>query len=288
MKKKFWSLFTKKYIYINIVAAIAVVVFLVWMVFQALNSYTRHGEFVVLPDFRGISIDSLEKYAAQEDFRTTVLDSVFDLKLEPGSVYIQNPVAGSKVKKGRMIYTTIIATISEKTELPNLDDLSLRQAIKELEAVKLFVKNIEIVQGFDNNAVQAVRLDTAVLAAGDTLVINSQLTLVASRKNPEGSIRIPLLFGMTPKQARIAIHQAAFNHGTFYYPEGDSLLQESALRVYKQVPLWSHYANAKPGSSIELYFCKLEDQPFDSIRLVLQQRPTIQDSIVDGFIINQE
>jgi len=66
---------------------------------------------------------------------------------------LQNPMPGSKVKQGRHVYLTIVAQTPELVLMPNLKNLSLRQALVTLESNELFVGELEYVQYFARNAV---------------------------------------------------------------------------------------------------------------------------------------
>ena len=65
-----------------------------------------------------------------------------------GSVIIQDPVAGSHVKRYRKIYLTTVTVLPEKVLMPDLIDLSLRQATATLETYGLKLDQAEAIEWF--------------------------------------------------------------------------------------------------------------------------------------------
>ncbi len=144
--KKFW-------INIGLMAAISLVVLLIC--FLLLGTYTRHGKYVEVPDFTKMNAGELSdsRYAADFDFE--VVDSVYFADASGGSVVKQDPLPGVMVKKDRTIYLTVATSHADKIKMPNLKDLSLRQATSLLETFGLKVGSLEYVADFAQNAVYA-------------------------------------------------------------------------------------------------------------------------------------
>ncbi|MDL2222383.1 PASTA domain-containing protein, partial [Parabacteroides sp. OttesenSCG-928-N08] len=57
-----------------------------------------------------------------------MIDSVFSKDVAPGSVVELVPKAGSKVKEGRIVFVTINALTAQMGRIPEVEDLSFRQA----------------------------------------------------------------------------------------------------------------------------------------------------------------
>ena len=56
--KEFFSFKANKYFWLNLMAMVAVVCLLFFGVLKWLDSYTRHGEAVVVPNVKGMTIES--------------------------------------------------------------------------------------------------------------------------------------------------------------------------------------------------------------------------------------
>jgi beta-lactam-binding protein with PASTA domain len=172
----FRFLFSKKFLkhFIGIIVLGAI---LVWVILFVLKIYTRHGDYLQVPDFSGMTIDQVTANSDFDKYRFVVVDSVFDLTRPKGTVLNQDPYPGSRVKEGRMIYLTIVSVIPEKTTMPDLKNLSLRQAVSTLRSLGLKVGAIQYVPAFDEDAVQQQRYNGDVIAPGTRLDKGSRIDL---------------------------------------------------------------------------------------------------------------
>jgi len=139
MKKTFWKTgeFWKT-IALMIVASFLIIV----LTFLSLRIFTRHGQSFIVPDLTGLTMNHLGMLERDYGFRFKVIDSVFDETQPAGTIIRQNPWPGSTVKRGRQFYVTLVATMPDMVRMPNLVDLSLRQATSQLQALGLNVGTI--------------------------------------------------------------------------------------------------------------------------------------------------
>lgn len=159
-------------------AALAgVVAVLLWIIFMLLGSYTHHGKYLMVPDFAGKTLSQVEADESNKDFEFVIVDSVFDMKKTKGTILRQDPYPSSKVKANRKIYLTVVSTIPEKTSMPDLRDLTLRQAISTLESVGLVKGKISYIRTFDEDAVQQQFYNGKVIAAGTKLDKGTEIDL---------------------------------------------------------------------------------------------------------------
>lgn len=161
----------------HLLGMIVIVSALVWIVLFALKIYTQHGTYYIVPDYTGKTIDEVMVGNESSKFDFVVIDSVFDLKKPKGTVLHQDPYPDSKVKENRKIYLTIVSFVPEKTSMPDLKFLTLRQAINTLESCGLKTGKILYVPAFDADAVQQQRYDGRVIAAGTHLDKGSLIEL---------------------------------------------------------------------------------------------------------------
>ena len=118
--------------HLGLAAAIAVIIVVLTLLW--LSIYTRHGQSYPVPDLYGLSIEEAEKVVKDNKLRFQVIDSVYTNIVPRGCVVEQNPVAGFEVKKNRRIMVSINAFKPEMVEMPNLLDLSKRQALALIES----------------------------------------------------------------------------------------------------------------------------------------------------------
>ena len=102
-----------------------------------IDGYTRHGSEIKMPDYIGMDSRELIQENLSEDFIIVVSDYIFDKSTPPGIVLKQNPTPDEMVKKGRKVYLTVASSEPPKVKMPQLQDVSLRQAEIMLKAIGL-------------------------------------------------------------------------------------------------------------------------------------------------------
>ena len=112
----------------NIVLAFLILFFGTIIIMQVLKIYTRHNHILTVPDLAGLTLEDAVRTARESDMRVEVFDSVFMTDFERGTVVEQHPVAGFKVKKNRKIFLTMNAVNAARVAMPDLVDLTFRQA----------------------------------------------------------------------------------------------------------------------------------------------------------------
>lgn len=150
---------------------------LLWITFYSLSWYTKHSDYIVVPDFRGQLISDVVRGDKYNDFKFAINDSIFDSEKSKGSILSQDPYPGSRVKHNRMVYLTIVSLIPEKTAMPDLKDLSLRQAQSMLESSGLKLGKLIFIRSFDEDAVQNQLMGNKIIAAGTRLDKGSVIDL---------------------------------------------------------------------------------------------------------------
>ena len=161
--KEFFSFKNNRFFWLNLIAMVVVIVAAAWGTLQWLDSYTRHGEAVVVPDVKGIA---------------------------PGAILEQNPAGGSKVKSGRTVYLTVNADSAPKVAIPDvMDNSSLRQAEAKLRALGFKITEPEYISG-EKDWVYSIKYRGRDLKAGEKVPHEAVLTLTVGNGNetmPEDS-----------------------------------------------------------------------------------------------------
>ncbi len=196
-----------------------------------------------------------------------MIDSIFDTRNPKGSVVIQNPPAGSVVKAGRKVYITLVAFSKEKVEMPDLIDLSLRQAVNSLRAKGLRVNELRYVEDFAANAVLEQLYDEEVIEEGAIIDKGAGIDLVVGLGS-DNYAPVPFLIGLNLHDAEDAINKASFNVGTIYYLDGEDPVHS---RVYRQQPAWSENSRLFKGNTINISL--RSDLDFDFGTLIREMRP---------------
>ena len=182
-------LFSKKFLK-HLLIAIGILILLLWLTFKSLSWYTKHSDYIIVPDFRGQYIHEVLGSVDNRNYQFSIIDSIFDSEKSSGSILSQDPYPGSKVKKNRMIYLTITTVIPEKTTMPDLRDLTLRQAQTMLESSGLKLGRILYIRSFDEDAVQNQLFEGHSIRAGTVLDKGSSIDLTVGMGAKAAEIRM--------------------------------------------------------------------------------------------------
>lgn len=245
---RFHFLKEKKF-YINLLIILLLCVALLWLTFRLLNSYTRHDKVYTMPDFVGQDFQQV-KHDYHKDFNFILIDSVYPKGQQPGSIYQQDPLPGSKIKKGRNVYAIIVAVTPEKTVMPNVKGISLREAIGRLESSGLDVDHLEYVTyDYKNNIIEQY-YQGAPIAKGTELVKGSKIMLRVGIGNDKSNVKVPNLIGKSAYETKKMLNLAGLNIGVETREDNDSL---QYMCVRKMSPGPSSGA-VKPGTYIDVWY----------------------------------
>ncbi len=170
----------KNPIILNLILAAVAVIALIFIVLQWLDSYTQHNQAVVVPDVKGLSVEEAAVFFDNNNLRYNVIDSVFSKEVPPGSIVEVVPSPGSKVKEGRILFVTINATTAQMAAIPEVEDLSFRQAYALLKSLGFNTIETEYVPGDYKDLAIAVEMNGNGLRVGQQIPLSSRLTLIVS------------------------------------------------------------------------------------------------------------
>ena len=259
--------------------AIALGIFILWAVLFSMDKFTRHGDVYIVPDFTGMTIPTIVDQNYTDFFDLVVLDSVYDNNAEKGSVVMQHPLPGSKVKQGRHIYLTIVSESPEKVFMPNLRNLSLRQALVTLESVNLNAGYLNYVKYFARNAVVEQLIDGEPVETGTELIKGSTIDLKVGKGDLMITVPIPVLIAKKKDEVKKALNYAYLNVGEEYYLDGEDT---TYARAYKTKPSPFEDIELEPGDKVDVWYRSDEHFDFDNY---LEQ--FIKDSLAINSIVRQ-
>ena len=105
-----------------------------------------------------------------------------------GVVMSQDPLPGQLVKKGRKIYLSVSTVNPPMVEMPNLIDLSLRQAENMLKNNNLQLGQVVYKPSEYVNAVLEQRYKGRVIRQGTRLPYNASITLVVGKNGEDENV----------------------------------------------------------------------------------------------------
>ena len=268
---KAFNFLTKRAFYINLLIAIALVVIIIEVAFLSLKGYTRHGEEIVVPNFVGLNCDSILEQC-KDDFNFVMLDSVYTRNLPEGSIYQQDPLPNSNVKKGRNLYYVKVSEAPEKVVMPNLKNLSLRQAMVALRANGLKVSELEFVDHFARNAIVEQEFKGEVIEPGTELVKGSSIKLKVGYGRDDVRTHLPNLLVAHKSDVKNLLHEASLNIGREYHMDED---EDGKYRVYKMKPVYDIETLVKLGSTVDVWYRSETNFDFDSYERELKNKESM-------------
>ncbi|MCW5517737.1 PASTA domain-containing protein [Muriicola sp. Z0-33] len=177
--KHFFNFLKSRAFLINLGLALLAVVILTFGALQWLKSSTNHGEFVEVPDLSKMSVMDMRKIIEEADLRYEVVDSAnFNPEYPRFSIIEQNPPAGNKVKQNRKIYVTVNPSGYKKVTVPNIIQVTQRNATSMLRAVGLDVQRVTYIDQLGKDMVYYVKFKGKRINEGDKLPKTSKVELV--------------------------------------------------------------------------------------------------------------
>lgn len=238
----------------NALAAIGIFIFLIVLNMFFLRIYTNHGNSVEIPELKGKTSNEVAAILDDLDLRFQIGDSVYSKETAPGTVLDQYPKAGMKVKENRIIFITLCALSQEMIAMPQLTDISYRQAINLIESNGLIAGNIEYQPSEFPNLVLEQKVDGKRIGVGEKIAKGSVVDLVlGSDSNGEAS-EVPTLFGRNLAEARLTIGEAFLNVGTINWDE--SIIteeQKNKALIWKQTPDPAEIFEVARGTAIDIW-----------------------------------
>lgn len=261
--KKFWKESFAGFVLKRVLLAITIFVVLAWVTLLIVDQYTRHGEFEVVPDLRGMYVEEAQLLLSNQDLYPQVIDSVYVRNKKLGTIIEQTPVSGSTVKKNRPIYIIINSRQVRKVPVPDITDVSFRQADAMLKAIGLNVSGVDYKPSEYKDLVIDVKYRGKSIEPGTRIPENSYLTLVVGSGMGGETVNVPMLKGLTLDDARSEAMSGSVIIGSVQYdvqPNGD----ENNYFIYRQRPAAGHSIEA--GSRIDIWLSKdklLQNKNFD-------------------------
>lgn len=258
MIKNFVSLLKSKFFWINVVVAIVAALVLMYLAMMLMKVYTHHGESVEVPEFLGLYVNEAESLADKSDLQIEVIDSVFLRDKKPGAIVEQTPKSGLKVKRDRVVYLTINSFSKRQISLPNLLNVSERQATYTLKSLGFEIGNVEVMPSEYADLVLDIKHNGTSLKPGDKVADGAVISLVVGKNDStyKGEMQIvPLLQGMSRADAVAAIEAQGFIVGFVGSDEKDNAnISDPSFKVFRQNPVAG--STVIPGKRIDIWLTK--------------------------------
>lgn len=238
----------------HFILGVVVLVVVVYLTMLGLKMYTHHGKTQSVPDFLGLTETEVGIVVNENKLRYSVVDSVFVPDAIPGTIISQHPQFGYNVKQNRTIYLTIAAISPEKVLLPQVVDVSLREAQSRLENAGLKLGAVEYIPSEFMHLVLEKKLYGIDLPDDTLLIKGTAVDLVVGKGLSNEVTVVPSLLGSDLDVVREQLYEVGLNVGAVIYDNSFVTAEDSLVAiVWKQSP--EHDANQYIGlgSSVDLW-----------------------------------
>lgn len=251
--KNFWKNSFGGFVLKRFLLAITIFVALAWLTILSIDLYTHHGESETVPDLRGLYVEEADLILNNHGLYSMVIDSVFVRDKKLGTIIEQIPAFNSTVKRDRPIYLIINSRQVRQVPVPDVNDVSYRQADAMLKSIGLNVSNVEYSPSEYKDLVIAIKYRGRNISSGMRVPEGSALVLVVGSGLGAEESPVPAIKGMGLEAAREEALTGYMVIGAIEYdvePSGN----EDEYIIYRQRPVAGRSVPA--GTRIDVWLSK--------------------------------
>lgn len=205
-------IFTKAFLR-HFTISIAISGVLLLLLLLGLRIYTHHGHTIVVPDLKGLNESQISTILSQSDLKYEIIDSVYTDSVPKSTLAEQIPVAGFRVKPNRTIFLIMNASGVQTVLMPDLKDLSIRQAYTTLEALGLHISDTIFVPSEFKDLVIGQHFNRLPIEPGTPIAVDSYIDIIVSSGLSSETSTVPDLFGIRTEEAKIILEYSGFHLG---------------------------------------------------------------------------
>lgn len=228
---------TTGFVVLNVCLAIVVTLVLLIIGVRWMKHYTLHGNEVTIPRITGMTEEEAQIVLRSSDMFMVIVDSTFSNKAPLGTIVEQTPPAFSHAKPGRPVYVVMNARTKRMIPLPDLRDVSYRQAEATLRTIGLKVGEVLYEPSLYPDNVLDIRDGENSLEEGTRLEEGTSVTLVIGRRQGNRMVNVPALLGMSMAQARSTLLSVGLTIGVFEYDVEPTPETLESYIIFRQMPV---------------------------------------------------
>jgi len=222
-----------------------------YYVYLPLSTY--HGQTITVPDLRGMKENEIAQFLKERDLRYEISDSNYVENLPAGTVISQIPEAGQQVKINRKIYLTINTQTAPEVNLPDIFDVSRKNAELILKSIGLKIGQVEYQPDLAVNAVLKLRYNQKIFTREDQrkgikIPKGAVIDLIVGDGLGTVDIEIPDVTGMLLTEAEEVLIGLGISIGTIKYIKSE----DETGTVLSQLPIAEKGVKIRIGSTIDL------------------------------------
>lgn len=211
--------------------------------FVIMPSIVHRGKVVTVPNVCGVPLDTATAILKKNQLQGVVVERRFDKIIDEGMVIIQEPLPGTKVKRGRIINLSV-SLGAETVQIPHLDGLDFAKAKLIIEKLAI---TLDAVDSAWSDSVPAGRIIQTSPPADSEIVKGSSIRVVISR-GPQ--LKMPNLVGLPIGTAKDTLKKLSLVVREVKEIEGSG--EKNTVMVQSPEP----DRTVNPGDSVNLMIVK--------------------------------
>ncbi len=186
--------------------------------------YTNYNEGVTVPDVTRISLQEAEELLINYGLRVEVADRRANSAFPADYVIDQSPAPAVIVKPNRKIYLTVNAAVKPQVVVPNVVNLSLRNAQIQLQNYGLEVGSISYESSRFKNAVLRQSITEGITVEKGRLI-----DLVVSDGLGDKIVNIPEIIGLRLPEAQLKLREVGLRVGEIRFQPIKDVIPNTVL-----------------------------------------------------------
>jgi len=240
--KTLLALLKSKTLYISLAGLITTgIIIALLMDFIIMPNYTNYNEGVTVPDVTKLSLDEAESLLTSYGLRFEVHDRRAHSAYPANYVIDQSPTAKQLVKPNRKVYLTVNTESTPQVVVPNVVNLSYRNARLQLENHGLTVGSTS----YESDRFRNTILRQSI-APEDTVARGTAVNLVVSDGLGTRMVQVPDVEGLRLSEAQQQIMRAGLRVGEIRFEPARDVTPNTVLSYSPQGP------ELTEGESIQL------------------------------------
>jgi eukaryotic-like serine/threonine-protein kinase len=188
--------------FVNLLAAIILVLLAGFIFFQSLGWITNHGKYLKVPSVAGKNVDEAVKLLENQGFDVVITDSLYNDSLPLNTVKKQIPDPDATVKVNRTVFLNINPVVLPMIDMPKLEGLSYRFALDKLAKSNLKLGDTTMRPDFMKGSILEQNYNGSKILAGTKIRWGSTIDLVVGGGLEAQPIKVPDLNGLTVAEAK--------------------------------------------------------------------------------------
>ncbi|MFU8861035.1 MAG: PASTA domain-containing protein [Cyclonatronaceae bacterium] len=175
-------------------------------------AYTNYNQGLTVPDVTRISIEDAQQLLKDQGLRYEVIDYRANESYPADYVIDQSPAASMIVKPNRKIYLTVNSSVTPMVRVPDVTNLSLRNATIQLQNHGLQPGNISYVSSRFKNSVMSQSLEP-----GRQVIKGATVDLTVSDGLGMRQVEIPEIVGLRLSEAQRKLREVGLRVGSIQF-----------------------------------------------------------------------